>query len=117
MNWYIAKLIFRIVCGEGKHAAQFDEQLRLFSAASKQEALDKARATGAAEAVCFPNQHAQMVQWKFIDVSELYQLHNVVDGAELYSRIEEREDGAGYESFVRTKAEYIAAQTTSLQLT
>ncbi|RYY10197.1 MAG: DUF4288 domain-containing protein, partial [Chitinophagaceae bacterium] len=27
MNWYLAKLIFRIVCGQGNHTPQFDEQL------------------------------------------------------------------------------------------
>ena len=42
MNWYLAKMVFRIVCGDGNHAAQFDEQLRLISAGSKEEAFDTA---------------------------------------------------------------------------
>lgn len=117
MNWYVAKLVFRIVCGDGRHAAQFDEQLRLFKAFTKQEALEKARERGAAEAVSFPNQHNQTVQWQFIDVSDLYLVHHVGDGAELYSRIEEKDNAADYETFVRQKAQHIAEQTTSLQLT
>ncbi|MFA6946933.1 MAG: DUF4288 domain-containing protein, partial [Pedobacter sp.] len=32
MNWYVAKLIFRITCRNGNHQPQFDEQLRLISA-------------------------------------------------------------------------------------
>jgi len=35
MNWYLAKMVFRIICGEGNHTAQFDEQLRLISGESK----------------------------------------------------------------------------------
>jgi len=27
MNWYLAKLVFRIICGDGDHTPQFDEQL------------------------------------------------------------------------------------------
>lgn len=26
MNWYVAKLIFRITCGNGNHQPQFDGQ-------------------------------------------------------------------------------------------
>ena len=47
MNWYIAKLVFRIVCGEGQHTPQFDEQLWLIAAHSQQEALQKAKLNGA----------------------------------------------------------------------
>ncbi len=30
MKWYLAKLVFRIICGEGNHTPQFDEQFVLF---------------------------------------------------------------------------------------
>jgi len=42
MNWYLAKIVFRIVCGDGEHTPQFDEQLRLILASSKEEAFKKA---------------------------------------------------------------------------
>ena len=29
MKWYLAKIVYRIICGEGNHTPQFDEQLRL----------------------------------------------------------------------------------------
>ena len=32
MKWYLAKLVYRIICGEGNHKPQFDEQLRLIYA-------------------------------------------------------------------------------------
>ena len=31
MNWYLSKIIFRIICGEGRHTPQFDEHLRLIA--------------------------------------------------------------------------------------
>lgn len=117
MKWYVAKIIYRIICGDGAHVAQFDEQLRLFEAYDTAGALYKARAAGEAEAVVFYNQQQQLVRWQFIDVSDIYPLHEVVDGTELYSRIEERDNGADYEAFIRSKAERIALQTASLQLT
>lgn len=39
MNWYVAKLIFRITFGNGNHPPQFDEQLRLISASGEKALL------------------------------------------------------------------------------
>ena len=107
MNWYLAKMVFRIVCGEGEHTPQFDEQLRLVSASSKEEAFQKAQDMGNAEGDSFYNQKEQLVQWQFINVSELYRLSELIDGAELYSRIEERENAEAYIYTVNQKAENI----------
>ena len=41
MKWYLAKIVFQIICGDGKHTAQFDEQLRLIAAADEDEAFGK----------------------------------------------------------------------------
>ncbi|MEK7225456.1 MAG: DUF4288 domain-containing protein, partial [Bacteroidota bacterium] len=49
MNWYLAKIVFRIVCGDGNHLAQFDEQLRLIRADKREEALLKAQLLGSRE--------------------------------------------------------------------
>jgi hypothetical protein len=46
MKWYLAKLVYRIICGEGAHTPQFDEQLRLVCAEDDLHAFQKARATG-----------------------------------------------------------------------
>jgi len=70
MNWYLAKIAFQIICGEGNHQPQFDEQLRLIAAEEEEEALLKARNIGINEQESFLNQHQKLVQWKFIDVSE-----------------------------------------------
>jgi hypothetical protein len=107
MKWFLVKLVYRIVCGEGAHTPQFDEQLRLVMADDESEAFAKATAIGKQEQESFFNQQQQMVQWQFVDVSELYQLNALVDGAEMYSRVNEVEDAEAYTSFVHHKAECI----------
>lgn len=107
MNWYLAKMVFRIVCGNGKHKAQFDEQLRLIHAHSREEAFHKAQSLGMRSEEIFFNQQEQLVQWQFISVSELIRLQELIDGAELYSRVEESEDADNYIKFIYAKAEQI----------
>ena len=107
MNWYMAKLVYRIICGTGAHTPQFEEQLRLIEAASREEAYYKAIAIGSNEEVQFPNSKQELVQWKFINISELYLLAEVVDGTELYSRIEEREEGEVFEDMVHARATWL----------
>lgn len=112
MNWYLAKIIFRIICGEGDHTAQFDEQLRLIAADNEELALQKAQQMGRSEEESFPNQQQQMVQWMFINVAELYQLRELMDGAELYSRIQEYDEAENYISTVHKKAMHIREAST-----
>jgi hypothetical protein len=94
MNWYISKLVFQIICGDGNHTAQFDEQLRLVHAEDEFHALNKARIIGDNE--CADIEMLRRVQWKFIDVSELIPVNNFTDGAEIYSKIVEEEHAAMY---------------------
>jgi len=107
MNWYLTKIVFRIICGDGNHTAQFDEQLRLIYADNKEEAFVKSKQLGKNEEEIFLNTKQQPVQWKFINVSEIYKLGDMIDGAELYSRIDERDDAENYINLVNKKAESI----------
>lgn len=104
MKWYLAKVVYRIVCGDGSHTAQFDEQLRLIAATNEADAFDKATAIGRRESEAFYNQKQELVQWQFVNVSELYRLHELLDGAELYSRITEADNAEAYIDFVHHKA-------------
>jgi hypothetical protein len=119
MNWYLAKMVFRIICGEGDHTPQFDEQLRLVSGSSKEEAFYKAKEMGQQEEESFFNRKEQLVQWRFINISELYRLSELIDGAELYSRIEEKDNAEAYIYTINQKAENIVCSETNqlLQLT
>ena len=105
-------MVFRIICGEGEHTPQFDEQLRLVAGDSKEEAFFKAQDMGKREEDTFFNRKQQLVQWQFINISELYLLNELIDGAELYSRIEEKENADGYIYTVNQKAESIIFNTS-----
>lgn len=112
MKWYLAKLVFQIICGDGDHMAQFDEQLRLIAAAGENEAFSKAMTIGNEEEESFYNSKQQLVRWQFINVSELYQVNALTDGMEMYSRISEVDNAEAYTSFVHRKAEAIRNKNT-----
>jgi len=116
MNWYLTKLVFRIICGEGHHTPQFDEQLRLISATDENEAFEKAMAIGNREQDDFYNHEQQLVQWKFINVAELYRFSGLLDGAEMYSRIQETDDPEGYIDLIHRRAEHIRDNSTHKML-
>ena len=107
MNWYLAKIVYRIVCGEGQHTPQFDEQLRLINAEDDLHAFQKARLIGEKEQDNFLNNINKPVHWKFIDVSELHKLDSLVDGAEMYSRICEQDDAAMYIRTTQSRAKHL----------
>ncbi len=106
MNWYMAKIVYRIICGEGNHTPQFDEQLRLIEADSEVMAFEKAKAIGEKEQESFLNQKKQLVQWKFINVAELYGL-SLTDGAEMYSRVQETEHAGSFIDTINKRADHI----------
>ena len=112
MEWYLAKLVYRIICGSGSHTAQFDEQLRLVVAEDELHAYNKAQKIGENEQESFYNQNKQLVNWKFINVTELHKLEQLSDGAEVYSRIYEEEDGENYQHVVQVKSRYLSEYCT-----
>jgi hypothetical protein len=112
MNCYITKIVFQIICGDGNHAAQFDEQLKLVYARDEDEAFSKATRMGIQEQDQFYNFRDQLVQWQFVNIAELYLLSDFVDGAEIYSQIREVEDGNAYRHFIHAKAEDIREKTS-----
>ena len=107
MKWYLAKIVFRIICGTGKHTPQFDEQLRLVAAESAEMAFMKAVGLGKAGEDSFFNMQQQLVQWKFVNVAEIIHLHEMTDGAEMYSAIKEADDATQYESSIHARAQHI----------
>ena len=104
MNWYLAKMVFRIICGDGAHTPQFDEQLRLIHAEDELHAFQKAQLLGEREQDNFLNAFDKPVHWKFIDVCEIHKLDDLIDGAEMYSKICEQEDADAYIHMARLRA-------------
>ena len=107
MHWYLSKIVFRIHCGDGQHTPQFDEQLRLIHAENVEAAFEKAKTLGMSEEDSFMNNHQKLVKWEFIDVSELHKISALIDGAELYSRVTEQDNGYLYEEQIRRRASQI----------
>jgi len=107
MSWFLAKIVFRITCGNGDHTPQFDEQLRLIEATDETVAFAKARSIGMQEQEMFLNERQHLVQWQFINVSELYKISALIDGAELYSRVQETENAELYIETTHKKAAHI----------
>jgi hypothetical protein len=112
MNWFLAKISYRIVCGDGDHTPQFDEQLRLIEAENETAAFEKAKTIGEQEQEMFLNDRQRLVQWQFVNVCELYKISALIDGAELYSRIQETENADLYMEVVHKKAAHIQSNIT-----
>jgi hypothetical protein len=112
MQWYLAKIIYRIICGDGNHTAQFDEQLRLIKADDSLHAFQKARRLGEQEEDNFLNASDKPVHWKFIDVAELHKLDELIDGAEMYSKIREEDDADIYIRIAHLKAAHLLENST-----
>ncbi len=130
MSWYVAKIVFRIRPSSPCTLAQFDEQLHLISAASLDQAFFKSRLLGIREedpsalletslretsgqaGQAGSGQAGEVrknVQWEFVNISELFPLHELVDGTEVYSRVHETAEAAAYINLVHRKAADLAA--------
>lgn len=107
MKWYLAKIVFQIICGDGQHQPQFDEQLRLIAAGDESKALEKACDIGLFEQDAFYNSEQKLVEWKFIGVPELFPFGKLTDGAELFARTEEPEDAGAYIDLVKQKTDQL----------
>ena len=113
MNWYVAKIIFRI-CSEGSQKQQFDEHIRLIAADNFDEAFLKARVLGISEEDAFLNSRNKPVKWEFINVSELYPISDLKDGSEIYSTITEKEESSNYIHNVHQRAIFMQTKERPL---
>lgn len=104
MNWYIAKIIFTISAQNTDHKPQFDEQLRLIEATSVEEAFIKARTIGLTEEDSFINDKNNLVNWEFVNVTDISPLNGLEDGVELTSRLYEMEEAHEHIHYVHQKA-------------
>lgn len=116
MKWYLARIVYQIKCRGNQSLAQFEDQLRLIAAGTESEALMKAKLVGENEQLSFINSQNQLVQWSFINVSELYCISEFLDGAELYSAITEVSDARGYINLVNDKSARLHQNPTRKQL-
>ena len=108
MNAYLAKIVYRIVCGNGNHTPQFDEQLRLVYACDEEEAIRFAKEIGRQEQHSFLNKNQNLVSWQFINIADIILLEESMAGAEVFSVIKEPLDAAVYIEYVHKKAKALS---------
>jgi hypothetical protein len=111
MKRYLVKLMFNINIDNGNHATQFDEQIRVIESQDLENAFQKARFIGRQEEETFLNLDKKPVNWKFIDVVDLYPLENIKDGEQVYSVTHEKEDTNAFISYIREKSMLIQTKT------
>ena len=116
MNWYLAKVVFHIVTGLQHTTAQFEDQLRLIYANDEDEAFTKACEIGKNEQLHFINQSRHLIQWKFVNVSELYLISDFIDGAEVYSAVSEMSCEESFIRLVNDKSAMIKNKESRKQL-
>lgn len=112
MEWFLAKLVYRFQSPADTSHIQFDEQLRLIQAEDELHAFHKAQQIGQQEQLVADEQTLHQVNWYFIDVTELYKLNQLIDGAEVLSQICLPTDAGRYQREVRLKAGYLLSSCT-----
>ncbi len=92
MEWFLIKLCFRVICGNGNHKPQFNEQVRLVTARNTEEAVDKIKRIAVMEA------HAVIspVKWQLVAVTEVMAFSAAADGAEISSVFAETDEAEAY---------------------
>ena len=107
MKWFVVRYIYQIITGEGDHAPQFDEQLRLIVSVDSTEALLKAEAQAEGFHLPFRNCRGEMVTWNFICVADLYEIQSPADGSELASVLHEPVDVDAFLANVNQHKSYL----------
>ena len=111
MNWYLAKLVYRIERRAEDSCTQFDEQLRLVQAQDAESALYRAEAIGKQEEDCLDEWQQHEIRWRFINVAEMYRITEWLDGAELYSQIRDSDHPETYIATIDRKAALLRERT------
>jgi len=103
MNWFVAKMIFQIEGNENTYP-QFDEQLRLIDAVNEELALEMAHQLGYIYQEEIKSNNQQMINRKFVAVTELDYLGNIEHGKEIHYKIVEPDNMTNYLELVNEKA-------------
>ena len=112
MNWYVARIVFKIGTSKTAELEQYDETLRIIMASSLEEAILKARTIGIQEEDQHEVKNNKKVKWEFVNIADIYCIQSLQDGVEIYSSVSEHKQDEHYESIIHAKAEslhYLAA--------
>jgi len=104
MGLYLVKLVFAVYSNNNDQPGEFDEQIRIVSSGNLEGAFLKARHLGRLHEDSFTTKTNQRITWRFIDVSEMYDLGEVKDGAELYSQTHKTDSADTFIHYIRQKS-------------
>lgn len=101
---YLARFVFQILI-ENQTSAQFDIQYRLIEAEHFEQAKAFAIAIGKQEECFISNDSGQQLEWKFIQISDWFPLHQATNGSQILSETLEVEDKKLFLHWLHHKAE------------
>ncbi len=116
MQFYLVKLVFQLKQGN-ELLKQFDEQIRLLTAADSFEVFFKARQIGHKEEDKPTDSLTKPLQWKFLDVTEIIPIQQQQDGVELFSQVSEKEMYSFKQSVKHQAARLLELQMQQANLT
>lgn len=80
MKWFAVNCIYQVICGEGKHTPQVNEQTRLIRVEDIKQALSKANLNAVHFNSSFNNCQGDKVIWKFLGVGGVSEVAKLTDG-------------------------------------
>lgn len=113
MRSYIVKLMYNICINKNSHTTQFDEQTVFINAIDVRDAFMKARAHGKRTEERFCNENKEQVEWKFIDVLDVFELNTFKNGDHLYSTTHETTDSSTFIKYIQHKSQVIQTKLLS----
>lgn len=111
MKWFAVNCIYQVICGEGKHAPQFNEQIRLIFSNSVIEAIAKVKLMAFSYNASFKNYEGESVKWNFIAVGGVTEIEPPKDGVEVSSKILEPKSVEYYLENVEHKNKILTKKT------
>ena len=107
MKWYVAKMVYQVVNSKKSRIPQIDEQYKLIQADDRAWAWEKANILGKLGECRLEGFKETSVQWKFINVVDLFEIGELSDGVELFSGTNEPEDIEEYMAISELRAKRI----------
>ncbi|TKC09022.1 DUF4288 domain-containing protein [Pedobacter frigoris] len=107
MKWFLVRYIYEIISGDGGYRVQFDEQLRLISADTGNDAICKAEGMADDFHPPFRNYKGELVEWKFICIAGLHEIQTPTDGAEVTSILHEPHDALDFRAQIDKRKEFL----------
>jgi hypothetical protein len=89
MNFYIAKMVFRIEVDREDDIRQFEEKIILVKAPDSKKAFEKTISMGLKEESEFVNANGHLIRWKLEGITHISKLMNISEETEIFSELKD----------------------------